>query len=93
MQELKLGGKLDSLRGAVIGRLTRRQHEISDKPGDFTMGQVLDQYFINLNIPVIKDFSAGHVKRNISLPLGAMVEINTKAREIKILQKLDKIRY
>ena len=93
LQELKLGGKLDSLRGAVIGRLTRRQHEISDKPGDFTMGQVLDQYFINLNIPVIKDFSAGHVKRNISLPLGAMVEINTKAREIKILQKLDKIRY
>ena len=92
LQELKLAGKLDSLSGAILGRFTRREHEPSDEPDDFKMDEVLDQYFINLNIPVIKNFSAGHIKRNISLPMGAMIEINTKMRQIKILQKLDKVR-
>ena len=86
LQELKLGRKLDSLSGVIIGRFERRKHEPLDKPGDFKMEQVLDQYFIKLDIPVIKNFSAGHIKRNISLPMGAMIEINTKMREIKILQ-------
>ena len=92
LQELKLAGKLDSLSGAILGRFTRREHEPSDEPDDFKMDEVLDQYFINLNIPVIKNFPAGHIKRNISLPMGAMIEINTKMRQIKILQKLDKVR-
>ena len=92
LQELKLAGKLDSLSGAILGSFTRREHEPLDDPDDFKMGEVLDQYFINLNIPVIKNFSAGHIKRNISLPMGAMIEINTKMREIKILEKLVEVR-
>ncbi len=92
LQELKLAGKLDSLNGAILGSFTRREDEPSDDPEDFKMEEVLDQYFINLNIPVIKNFSAGHIKRNISLPMGAMIEINTRTREIKILEKLVKVR-
>ena len=86
LRELKLAGKLDAVSGVILGRFTRRKEEPPDKPGDFTMDEVLDQYFKNLNVPVIKNFPAGHVRSNISLPLGALAELDTEQGVLRFLE-------
>jgi len=86
LRELKLAGKLDAVAGVILGRFTRRKEEPPDKPGDFTMDEVLDQYFKNLNVPVIKNFPAGHVRSNISLPLGVLAELDTEQGVLRFLE-------
>ena len=53
---------------------------------DFSMDEVLDQYFKNLNVPVIKNFPAGHVRSNISLPLGVLAELDTEQGVLRFLE-------
>jgi len=86
LRELKLAGKLDVVNGIIIGRFSRRESENPDKPSDFKMSQVFQQYFSELNVPVIFDFPAGHGSKNISLPLGGNVLIDTKNEIFKVLE-------
>ena len=41
------------------------------------MDEVFEQYFSKMNVPVIYNFPAGHGSKNISLPMGCLVEIDT----------------
>ena len=86
LRELKLAGKLDVVNGIIIGRFSRRESESPDKPSDFKMSQVFQQYFSEMNVPVIFDFPAGHGSKNISLPLGGNVLIDTKNEIFKVLE-------
>ena len=86
LRELKLAGKLDVVNGIIIGRFSRRESESPDKPSDFKMSQVFQQYFLEMNVPVIFDFPAGHGSKNISLPLGSNVLIDTKNEIFKVLE-------
>jgi muramoyltetrapeptide carboxypeptidase len=56
LRELKLAGKLDRVAGVILGSFARRKEKPPDKPGDFTMEEVLEQYFKNFNVPVVKIF-------------------------------------
>ena len=86
LRELKLAGKLDRVAGVILGRFTRRKEEPPDNPGDFTMEEVLEQYFKNFNVPVVKNFPAGHVRTNISLPLGVPAELDTEQGVLRLLE-------
>lgn len=86
LRELKLAGKLDVVNGIIIGRFSRRESESPDKPSDFKMSQVFQQYFSEMNVPVIFDFPSGHGSKNISLPLGGNVLIDTKNEIFKVLE-------
>ena len=86
LRELKLAGKQDRVAGVILGRFTRRKEEPPDKPGDFTMDEVLEQYFKNFNVPVVKNFPAGHVRTNISLPLGIPAELDTEQGVLRLLE-------
>ena len=86
LQELKLARKFESINGAILGQFTRRSHEPQDDINDFKMEEVLEHYFADLKIPVIKNFPAGHIKKNISLPMGAIIEIDTYIRQIKLIE-------
>ena len=86
LRELKLAGKLDVVNGIIIGRFSRRKSESPDKPSDFKISQVFQQYFSEMNVPVIFDFPSGHGSKNISLPLGGNVLIDTKNEIFKVLE-------
>ena len=86
LQELKLAGKFNNLRGVVIGRFSRRNDEAPDKLPDFKMEDVFSQYFSTFSVPVIYNFPSGHGSRNISLPLGVVAEINTDSQVFKFLE-------
>ena len=86
LQELKLAGKFNELKGVIIGRFSRRDSEVPDKLTDFKMEEVFDQYFSNFNVPVIYDFPSGHGAKNISIPLGVIAEINTEDQIFRLLE-------
>jgi muramoyltetrapeptide carboxypeptidase len=88
LRQLKLAGKLDTLRGAVLGQFTRNYDREEDQMTEdprFTADGVLRQYFEPLGIPVLMNFPVGHHKMNASLPLGAMVEVDAEAGVLRVL--------
>jgi len=88
LRQLKLAGKLDHLRGAVVGQFTRsfeREDTRSDDPR-YTMEGVLRQYFEPLGIPVLLNFPVGHHKENCTLPLGGEVEIDADAGTLRVFK-------
>jgi len=86
LSELKLAGKLDLVNGIIIGRFSRRETEAPDRSTDFQMHQVFQQYFSKMKVPVIFNFPSGHGSKNVSLPLGCIVEINTDDEIFKVLE-------
>ena len=86
LSELKLAGKLDLVNGIIIGRFSRRETEAPDRSTDFKMHQVFQQYFSKMKVPVIFNFPSGHGSKNVSLPLGCIVEINTEYETFKVLE-------
>ena len=86
LSELKLAGKLDLVNGIIIGRFSRRETEAPDRSTDFKMHQVFQQYFSKMKVPVIFNFPSGHGSKNVSLPLGFIVEINTDYETFKVLE-------
>jgi len=88
LRQLQLAGKLDTLRGAVLGQFTRnydREEDQMTEDPHFTVGGVLEQYFEPLGIPVLMNYPVGHHPMNASLPLGAQVEIDARKGTLRIL--------
>ncbi|MEM8943860.1 MAG: LD-carboxypeptidase [Planctomycetota bacterium] len=87
LRQLKLAGKLDHLRGAVLGQFTKssdREDNDEDDPWYLVNG-VLRQYFEPLGVPVLMNYPVGHHKMNATMPLGGQVEINADTGELRVL--------
>jgi len=88
LRQLQLAGKLDTLRGAVLGQFTRNYDREEDQMTEdprFTVDGVLEKNFKPLGIPVLMNFPVGHHPMNASLPLGAQVEIDAKKGTLRVL--------
>lgn len=88
LRQLWLSGKLQSLKGAVVGQFTRNYDREEDQMTEdprFTMEGVLRQYFEPLGIPVLMNFPVGHHSMNASLPLGGRVEVDADAGVLRVL--------
>jgi muramoyltetrapeptide carboxypeptidase len=88
LRQLKLAGKLDQIRGAVLGQFTTefvREDKLTDDVRFDTNG-VLRQYFENAGIPVLTNFPVGHHKENATLPLGATVEIDADQKSLRVIK-------
>lgn len=87
IQQLKLAGKLDNIKGAVLGKFTEdfiREDKLTDDQRFDTTG-VLRQYFDNLGVPVLVNFPIGHYPQNCTVPLGGEVEVDADAKTLRIL--------
>ena len=71
-------GLLPRVRGIVFGHLSLDRSE-EDEFEDFVQDLVSD-----LDVPVLMDFPAGHEIPNLTLPLGAVAEIDAKAGALVI---------
>ena len=88
LSQLQLAGKLQTLRGAVLGQFTRNYDREEDQMTEdprFTVEGVLKQYFKPLKIPVLMNCPVGHHGYNASLPLGAMVEVDADKGMLRVL--------
>ncbi len=93
LMQLGLAGALDGIRGVVVGELADSQPAWPEPAGrgapptdQRRVRRLLAEVFGLLGIPVLYDFPAGHGRRNLALPLGAMVEVDADARRLVVLE-------
>jgi muramoyltetrapeptide carboxypeptidase len=87
MSQLALSGILRKVAGVVFGQCTRCTSGIADYIG-FTLPQILQQYLLPLGVPAFYGANIGHVANQLSLPVGARVEIDASLGTIRILEPI-----
>ncbi|HEY0956873.1 MAG TPA: LD-carboxypeptidase [Roseateles sp.] len=84
LSTLRLTGALAQLSGVVLGRFTKC--EPGDGYGSLTLDEVFDDYFLPLGVPVFRGAAIGHIKRKLTVPVGAMAEMDADAGTLRLLQ-------
>ena len=74
MHNFKIGGKLENLKGLIVGGFTDIKD--NDKPFGQSVEKIILHAVKDYKFPVIFDFPAGHISKNMSLFLGRDVEID-----------------
>jgi len=87
LNQLALAGVLGQVAGVIFGQCTRCHTDYPDYAG-FTVPQILDQHLAHLRVPAFTGANVGHVSNQLSLPVGARVEMDADAGTIRLLQPL-----
>ncbi len=85
LQQLRLAGVLDRVAGVVFGQCTRCDANEPEYAG-FTLDDVLQHHLGALGVPVFTGANIGHVRGQLSLPVGVEVELDAGARTIRLLE-------
>jgi muramoyltetrapeptide carboxypeptidase len=81
LSQLRLAGVLDGIVGVVAGDFS------SDNAKDVKeFDRILREYFSTVKKPVVIHFPVGHIARNATIPLGALVEIDGDAGSLRLLE-------
>lgn len=82
LMQLKLGGKLDGVRGILFGQMV----DCEPAPGsDYTIRDVVASIAGDLSIPVAYGFRSGHVRGgNITLPIGVEATLQVQDEEVRL---------
>ena len=87
LSQLRLAGLLDGLVGVVVGRFTCDDYEGEKKEQDEReQREVVLEYCKPLGCPVVADFPCGHVRDNVTLPLGARVTLDADAGTLEVIE-------
>ena len=81
LNQLKLSGKLDQLKGVVIGDFANADSKL---PSTFTLDEVFEQYFKDAKYPVMSGFQIGHCQPHFSVPLGVKATLSTSKKKLLI---------
>ncbi|MCI0332269.1 MAG: LD-carboxypeptidase [Planctomycetes bacterium] len=84
LAQLSLAGKLQSAAGILLGTFSYEDSEPAESHAAITA--LLDEYLGWLGIPVISGFPSGHAQYNLTLPMGALVEIDANSGCVKVLE-------
>ncbi len=84
LSQLRMAGKLEVLDGVLLGQFTDCQPE--EDGASLSLEQIFTDYFGELGIPVLQNFPTGHSPDNVTLPLGAEIELDSAARRVTILE-------
>ena len=84
LSQLTLAGKLTDPAAVILGGFTNCGP--NDEKKEFTIDEVIEQYFANRPYPVLKNFPVGHTDQNATLPLGTMVEVNCEKECVTLLE-------
>ncbi len=83
LNQLRLSKMFYGIKGVVIGSF-RDCHELDPNKKTLTLGEVITDYLSPLKKPVIYNFRHGHLKDNITVPIGATVRLNASKKFIEI---------
>lgn len=85
LSTLMLGGQLARVAGVVIGGFTNCGPS-EGSFGTLTLDEVFDDYFGALGVPVFRGAPFGHVARKMTLPVGAVAEMDADAGTLRLLE-------
>jgi muramoyltetrapeptide carboxypeptidase len=83
MTHLRMCKNFSGLRGIVFGKMKGCE---AQGENSLTLSQVINDFCKGLDIPIITNFSFGHVKSRCTLPIGAKVSMNVKKRELTLME-------
>ncbi len=73
--QLKMIKVFNKIKGLVLGRFVDcYEHDPMKKT--LTLGEVMEDYLNELNIPVVYTFPHGHIKDKVTVPIGLNIKIN-----------------
>ncbi len=70
LANLKLSGKLDALKGVVVGEFSQMTQS-----SDLPINEIIHNYFDDLNIPILYGINMGHDTKNLATYLGRTVKL------------------
>lgn len=79
LQQMRLAGKFDKIKGLILGDF-KPSKKID--PLDMSYEEVFKNNFESLEVPIIKNLKAGHVRPFITIPIGLNAKIDTYKQEI-----------
>lgn len=85
LNQLKLAGKLDTSKGIIFGKCAGCDIN-SSAIWDLSLGEVLNFYFKDLQIPVFYGLLIGHTSDQLTLPLGIKAKIDADNCQLEILE-------
>lgn len=92
LTQLRLAGKLQGLRGVLIGDFSDvsvKDSSPEQQAWDSARVQRLWQaFFVPLNVPVMAGWRSGHVDPNLTLPIGAVVTLDADRQGVRVEQGL-----
>jgi muramoyltetrapeptide carboxypeptidase len=85
LNQLRLAKILKKPAGVILGAFTDC-NEIDPNKRTLTLGEVITEYFKYLGIPIIYNFKHGHLKDNITIPLGINIKLNASREFVEITE-------
>ena len=82
LSQLWLAGKLQSAAGVLLGSFSHDEGGPTESEAD--LAALLDEYFGRLGVPVLAGFPAGHTEHNLTLPVGAVVELDADEKRVAV---------
>jgi len=83
LMQLKLAGKLESVRGIIFGEMTDCVQQRKDQ--GYTLEEVVLRVVGDLGIPVAFGLRSGHVSRgNVTLPIGVRAALSVNSRDARL---------
>jgi len=75
LNQLRLSGIFKKVKGIILGRFVDcYEHDPAKKT--LTLGEIIEEYLKDLNIPVIYSFPHGHIKEKVTVPFGIKIKMN-----------------
>lgn len=88
LTQLKNAGKLNRLRGMIVGSLSGCLQE-PGKPS-LTIRRILHDLCREASFPIVWNVPAGHVAHKITLPMGLPAVLDTAARSLSVQRRLSR---
>jgi muramoyltetrapeptide carboxypeptidase len=86
LTQLRLAGKFDEAAGVIFGECSECAPN-DYKPSfawDATLGEVIDNAFGSLRVPVLSGLTIGHTADQLTLPLGVQATLNADEKSLEL---------
>jgi muramoyltetrapeptide carboxypeptidase len=84
LSQLKLAGKLHGAAGVLMGSFTFNDR--TEDESDEAVKEIIHGYVRNLGVPVLAGLAAGHERKNITLPMNALVTVDADQRRLVVCE-------
>jgi muramoyltetrapeptide carboxypeptidase len=86
LTHLSLSGRLQKIKGLILGTFSDDARKENGAMQRAVHKRILE-LFEGCDVPVWANFPVGHSRRNLTLPIGIDVEINSPKKTLKVFQK------
>lgn len=82
LNQFRLSKMFHGMKGMIIGSF-KDCNELDPEKRTLTLGEVITEYLSKLEKPVVYNLRHGHIKNNITIPIGANIKLNASRKFIE----------